>query len=91
MILRVDKTSWEGNSNIEIAPNSLVWKGSDAVANKVLPSPHVTARTALFINIVAYELLIFDALVYATLTMVMDIFNNISTFSGLKHTLYEAF
>ena len=46
-ISRVDNTSWEGKSNIEIAPNSRVWKGSDAVANTVLPSPQVTARTAL--------------------------------------------
>lgn len=30
--LPVDKTSCDGNSNIEIAPTSLVWNGSAAVA-----------------------------------------------------------
>ena len=45
--LPVDKTSCDGNSNIEIAPTSLVWNGSAAVANSWFPSPHDTARTAL--------------------------------------------
>jgi hypothetical protein len=41
------KASLDGNSNIDIKPSSREVKGSDAVANSLLPSPHATERTAL--------------------------------------------